>query len=83
MSWQKALPAPIVLKDKRKITTLQEAGQFILRLSASIQAHPTVVYASELLVIAAQSGKAGDIKDAGLQVHRAFKANGFIGRTSH
>jgi hypothetical protein len=78
MSWEKALPAPIVLKDRRKITTLSEAGEFILRLSASIQAHPTVTYATELLMVAAETGKAGDIKDAGDQVSRALKANGFI-----
>lgn len=80
MSWQKPLPQPIRLKDRRKITTLSEAGQFILRLSASIQAHPTVTYATELLMVAAQTGKPDDIKDAGLQVHRALKHNGFIGR---
>jgi hypothetical protein len=80
MTWQKPLPQAIVLKDRRKITTLSEAGQFILRLSASIQAHPTVTYATELLMMAAESGKADDIKDAGDQVSRALKANGFIAR---
>jgi hypothetical protein len=80
MSWQKAFPEPIVLKDKRKITTLGEAGQFVLRLSASIQSSPTVAYATELLMVAAQSGKPDDIKDAAAQVHRALKANGFIVR---
>lgn len=80
MSWKKPFPEPIRLKGNREIKTLSEAGTFILGLSERIQGSPTVSYATELLLIAAKSGKAEHIKDAADQVHRALKANGFIGR---
>ena len=80
MSWKKALPEPIVLKDGRKLATMREAGEFILRLSDRIQASPTVTYATELLLMAVQTGKREDVSDAAHQVSRALKAHGFIGR---
>lgn len=60
MSWRKPLPAPIRLQGNREIKTLSEAGKFILTLSAALQAHPTVTYATELLLIAANTGNPDD-----------------------
>lgn len=80
MSWRKPLPEPIRIKGNREIKTLREAGNFIVGLSASIQASPTVTYATELLLKAAETGKADDVQDAAAQVHRALKQHGFMTR---
>jgi hypothetical protein len=72
----KPFPAPIVLRDKRRIVTLKEAAQFFLNLSDRFQGHPTVIYATELLMIAAETGKPADIKA------RVIKSRGRSRRTA-
>jgi hypothetical protein len=80
MSWSKQFPEPIRLKDGRELRTLKDAGALVLRLPEMIQHAPKWVYATELLMEAARTGKKTDVTDAWHQVWRAAKTDGFIAR---
>jgi hypothetical protein len=57
VSWTKKLPEPIKLRDGRELRTLKDAGALVLRLPEMIQHAPKWVYAAELLMEAARTGK--------------------------
>lgn len=78
MPWSDPLAFPIKLRDGRELRTLGEAAELILRLSETIQGHPWVEYAAQLLMRAAENGDAPTIEDATWQVHRALKREGMI-----
>ncbi|QAY96732.1 hypothetical protein CWB41_14145 [Methylovirgula ligni] len=78
MPWSDPLSAPITLHDGRVLKTLNDAAQLFLRLSETIQRHDWNQYAAELLIDAAKSGKAGDIRAATMQVQRALGREGML-----
>ena len=57
MSWSKKLPGPIKLRDGRELATLSDARSLILDLTESRRARPTSLYATELILRAAETGK--------------------------
>jgi hypothetical protein len=72
--WGRRFADPIRLRDGRSIETLSQAGDLILSLTQVQQQRPFWVYAGQLLLGAAQSGKAHDIRDAADQLLRALMA---------
>jgi hypothetical protein len=80
VSWSKKLPEPVRLKDGRELITLSDARALILGLAESRQARPTWLYAIELLLKAADTGKRADVVDAWAQIARAAHADGLKAR---
>jgi hypothetical protein len=60
------------------LITLSDARALILGLAESRQARPTWLYATELLLQAAETGKRADLIDAGHQLARAAHADGIL-----
>jgi hypothetical protein len=77
MSWERRFGEPIRLKDGRELKTLSEVRALILRMEHRIAGVPYYEYAIELLLKAADTGKKADVQDAGHQLHRALRADGF------
>lgn len=74
------MPKPIKLRDGRELRTLKDAGALALRLPEMIRHAPKWVYAVELLMEAARTGKKADIVEAWHQVCRAAKADNYMER---
>ena len=80
MSWSKKLPGPIKLRDGRELATLSDARSLILDLTKSRRARPTWLYATELILRAAETGKRADLAEARRQIARAASADGILAR---
>jgi hypothetical protein len=80
VSWSKKLPGPIKLRDGRELATLSDARSLILDLTESRRARPTWLYATELILRAAETGKRADLAEARRQIARAASADGILAR---
>ena len=76
MPWSRKLPMAIELKDGRTIATLSDARALILGLTERAQARPFWVYATELLLEAAESDR--DLGEVSLQLRRALMRDGML-----
>ena len=56
MPWSTPFEQPIALRGGRKLTTLQHAGDFIMKLPADVQQQECWQVAVETLIHAAESG---------------------------
>jgi hypothetical protein len=81
VGWKKELPEPVRLRDGRELITLWDARALILGLAESRQARPTWLYATELILKAAETGKRADVANAWAQIARAAHADGMKGRS--
>jgi hypothetical protein len=78
--WDRNFPEPIRLRGGRSIVILSQARELILSLTGVQQQRPLWVYAGELLLAAAKSGQAADIRDAAHQLLRALTAENMHSR---
>lgn len=75
--WSRKLTEPIVLKDGRKLVTLDDARKLMLGLTERAALWPYWQYAGELVLAAAEKPRAS-IKDAWAQLRRALVAEGML-----
>jgi hypothetical protein len=76
MPWTRKLTKPLVLKDRRAITTLSEARDLMFTLPESSQTVIVWQFAHRLMGEAANDK--GSLPDAEMQLTRALKAEGLI-----
>jgi hypothetical protein len=77
--WDRSLARPLTLRVGIVLTTLLEASDFVLALPDDIKRHSAWQHAAGLLTRAAESGQAGDIDQATLQLERALSIESQLG----
>ena len=78
--WKGKFTEPVLLRDGRSIATLSQARDLILHLTEAQQERPFWAYAAKLLLAAAESGEAADIRDAAHQLLRALTSENMQSR---
>jgi hypothetical protein len=74
--WSSKLAYPVTAKDGRRLATLLDASQLILKLPPAVQERQVWQRAAELLIEAAEHG--GSVEAATAQMHLALFLTGSL-----